>query len=111
MTQNITVRIDRRRLTALLNGTGPRAKAVLDKTARDVEAGAKQRCPVDTGALRNSIHVEPPSDLFKRTIADGMEYGIYVEMGARGRPPKPFMAPALENVRRAFAQAWEALFR
>lgn len=30
---------------------------VLDKTARDVERGAKQRAPVDTGALRSSIHV------------------------------------------------------
>lgn len=29
----------------------------VDKTARDVEAIAKDLAPVDTGALRNSIHV------------------------------------------------------
>jgi len=32
--------------------------AVIEKTARDVERIAKQRAPVDTGALKNSIHVE-----------------------------------------------------
>ena len=30
---------------------------VVDKVARDVERGAKERAPVDTGALMNSIHV------------------------------------------------------
>lgn len=34
------------------------AQDVVDKTAFDVEHGAKQRAPVDTGALRSSIHVE-----------------------------------------------------
>jgi len=34
-----------------------KAQAVVDKTAFDVERGAKQRAPVDTGALKNSIHV------------------------------------------------------
>lgn len=33
------------------------AEAVVEKTARDVERIAKQNAPVDTGALRNSIHV------------------------------------------------------
>ena len=31
--------------------------AVIDKAAFDIERGAKQRAPVDTGALKNSIHV------------------------------------------------------
>ena len=33
------------------------AIGVVEKTARDVERGAKERAPVDTGALMNSIHV------------------------------------------------------
>lgn len=33
------------------------AETVVEKTARDVESGAKTRAPVDTGALRSSIHV------------------------------------------------------
>jgi len=35
------------------------AEAVVDKTAFDIEAGAKINAPVDTGALRSSIHVTP----------------------------------------------------
>jgi hypothetical protein len=34
-----------------------KAEAVTEKAARDVERGAKARAPVDTGALRASIHV------------------------------------------------------
>jgi len=37
-------------------GTG-KAQAVVDKTAFDVEKIAKSKAPVDTGALKNSIHV------------------------------------------------------
>lgn len=33
------------------------AEQVTEKAARDIERGAKQRAPVDTGALRASIHV------------------------------------------------------
>ena len=45
-------------------GTG-KAQAVVDKTAFDVERGAKARAPVDTGALRGSIHVEDAEGFLK----------------------------------------------
>lgn len=38
--------------------TDVQAEAVVEKAARDIEKGAKERAPVDTGALANSIHVE-----------------------------------------------------
>ena len=44
------------------------ATVVVDKAAFDVERGAKQRAPVDTGALKNSIHV-----------VDGDEFGVTFE--------------------------------
>jgi hypothetical protein len=34
-----------------------RLEDVVEKAARDVEGHAKMRAPVDTGALKNSIHV------------------------------------------------------
>lgn len=37
--------------------TTKQAQAVVNKAAYDVERGAKIYAPVDTGALRNSIHV------------------------------------------------------
>jgi len=35
-----------------------KVQAAIDKTARDVEGIAKAKAPVDTGALRSSIHVD-----------------------------------------------------
>ena len=37
--------------------TDAQVEAVVVKTAFDVERGAKERAPVDTGALKTSIHV------------------------------------------------------
>ena len=45
-------------------GTG-KAQAVVDKTAFDVERGAKARAPTDTGALKNSISVHDAEGFFK----------------------------------------------
>ena len=45
-------------------GTG-KAQAVVDKTAFDVERGAKQKAPVDTGALRASIGVHDAEGFLK----------------------------------------------
>lgn len=38
--------------------TNTQAAGVVEKAARDVESGAKQRAPVETGTLRSSIQVE-----------------------------------------------------
>jgi len=48
------------------------ATEVVDKTAFDVERLAKQNAPVDTGALKNSIHV-----------VSGDEFGITFESMAK----------------------------
>jgi len=37
--------------------TDDQTEAVVEKVARDIEGLAKDYAPVDTGALRNSIHV------------------------------------------------------
>jgi HK97 gp10 family phage protein len=65
---------------------------------------AKERCPVDTGALRDSLNMTENTQ--KPTKADvkidydkSLKYGTFVELGARGRPANPFMRQAVdENV-------------
>ena len=42
-----------------------------------------------------------------RIIADGVEYGIYIEMGTVHMPARPCAGPAVEAVRPAFLQAWK----
>lgn len=60
-----------------------------------IQKHAKDEVPVDTGALRNSINVEPKRPANKIIVSDGMEYGALVEFGAKGRKPNPFFHRAL----------------
>jgi len=40
-----------------------------------------------------------------RIVADGVEYGIYQELGTSKMPAHPFMTPAVEAMRDKFADA------
>lgn len=83
---------------------------IVAKTAHDIVATAQGLVPVDTGALKNSIHAVTakgltqyqtaaakagskrknaamfpevrPGDKYEAVVAVGMEYGIYVEYGS-----------------------------
>ena len=51
--------------------------------------------PFDTGNLKNTILVEPPTAT-EVTVNVGAEYGIYQEMGTRFQPGTAFVRPTLE---------------
>lgn len=108
MARNVTVTVDTRKLEALPDDVRRRAAAILDKAAFDVEAGAKDRAPKDTGALANSINVTKPAEL-ARVIADGVEYGIYQEFGTVRHGAQPFLTPAVEAARGPLERAWQEL--
>lgn len=59
------------------------------------ERHAKAVCPYITGRLKNSIsHARDENSAY---IGTNVEYAPYVELGARGRDPKPYLKPAIEN--------------
>ena len=61
---------------------------------------ARQRCPVDTGALRASIAVaanKTPNGT-EVEISTGVSYARFVEFGTSDRPAQPFLRPALAEV-------------
>ena len=86
-----------------------------------VEGSAKRICPVDTGYLRNSIHMKPAEisgNEVKGQVYTATEYAPYVEFGTGirgkasnlnekypvsynphwyGQLAQPFLYPALEN--------------
>ncbi len=82
------------------------ASAILMKAAK---AGgevaledAKKNCPVDTGALRDSLKMS--ENISKPTKADvkidydkALKYGTFVELGAKGRTANPFMREAVDD--------------
>ena len=62
-----------------------------------VEADAKKRAPVDTGALRNSIQSSFPAPK-TGMVSASVEYAPYVELGTIHNRPQPFLFPALKAV-------------
>lgn len=100
----------RQNVGAILRQYGERAaqaarEALLENGATVAEE-AKSRVPVDTGRLRDSIHVEQKGADKVRIVADaksedGYHYGRLVEYGPHG---KPFMRPALAAKREELKQ-------
>lgn len=74
-----------------------RASDVMDKSAHDIEATAKQLVPVDTGATKNSIGVDRPvgKDLIA-IIGPTTEYAPDLEFGTVRMAPRAFMGPSLD---------------
>lgn len=103
------VRIDTRRLRSLRAVVDGRAQQLIDKAAFDVEAGAKERAPVLTGFLKNSIATEIHK--LKDIVKVGAEYGIFQELGTRYMRAHPYLVPALEAVRPKFLAAWKQLIK
>lgn len=109
MSMSFTLKIN----PALIPNIEAACKRGLDICGGKAETYAKLRCPVDTGNLRNSITHQMEGDK-TAVIGTPVEYAPYVELGhhqqpgryvpAIGKqlvndyvPPKPFLAPALEE--------------
>lgn len=58
---------------------------------------AKQRAPVATGFLRDSIAVNEESETQVEVLV-GADYAAYVELGVHGRSAQPFLVPAADYV-------------
>ncbi len=104
---------------------------ILRKTVLDIERAAKQKAPVRTGFLKSSIYglttdysgyqaqpAPPGAALFPEVarpeegrglVVVGASYGIFVEVGTRHMPARPFLTPAAMQVLPDYIQAWTKL--
>lgn len=109
-----SIRLDLGVLDDIRRTLTPKAENILDAGARKIEARwkgyATEKGVVDTGAYRSSVHVEPDHKPLERTITDGVEYGIYQELGHHNVPARPCATPAFEDERRPLQDAWWQLF-
>lgn len=104
---------DFHQLVADLDGAavrvGAAAAAVVRKTARDIEADAKQNAAVDTGTMRASIGTDFEGDGRSSTmtaeIGPTVHYAPHVEYGTARQSPQPFMGPAATRAEKPFADA------
>lgn len=101
-TANWTIRANQ--FPRIIGGMEQKASMIVRKTALMLEAEAKQRAPVDTGLLRNSIQAAQVAPFYWR-VTVGANYGVYVEWGTRFMPARPFLLPAANVVRPQFVEA------
>lgn len=76
--------------------------------AETVRDGAAAACPVDTGALRDSITAE--SDGNSAIVSANTDYAAFVEFGTSKMAPQPYLVPALiENSQAVLSSIADAL--
>lgn len=115
--ENVGIRETLRRLREIGTHVESAAKRALKESVDMVVADIKERCPVRTGKLRDSIKAEANSDgtvykIIASAENEGVDYSRLVEYSPRGTP---FMQPALEankdrvydNIRAAARRAFE----
>lgn len=78
------------------------AEAEAVRTAEQVRDRARTLAPKVTGRLANSIEVR--QERGGAEISVGVDYGAAVEFGARRRPPKPYLRPALAEAAQEFGR-------
>jgi len=93
----VEVKLDTRELVRIASGLNIKVDDVLGILAHQVEIISKALAPVDTGALKNSINTKRQKKNEWR-VQDGVEYGIYQELGTSRMAAQPFMVPAAEMV-------------
>jgi HK97 gp10 family phage protein len=87
---------------ALLNVGNEGRRTVEREVVRslvNIQRGAKERCPVDTGRLRNSIAVDLDEDRLSGGVGTDVEYAPFVEHGTSKMAAQPFLFPAFEEER------------
>lgn len=104
------VKLDTKVLDRMRKDLDMNTDQVLAGIAHAVEGEAKLKAPYLTGALKNSI-ITVKKKLNLYWVQDGMEYGIYQELGTSRMAAHPFMVPAVEAVSRFIADKFKGILK
>ena len=80
-------------LGAIADEIEERVSAAIAAGAETVKEHAQSICPVDTGALRDSIAVS--QDGMSAEISANTDYAAYVEFGTSKMAAQPYLVPSL----------------
>lgn len=88
------------RLPQIISELPVAVRAALVASAQQIAQDAKDRVPVETGRLRDAIHIELTEEGVEVVAGDHEAfYGHIIEHGGVNHPPHPFLVPALEQNR------------
>jgi len=90
------VEVNTKKLNSILRNLSGNRDEALRKLAFDIVSLAKQKAPVDTGALRGSINNEKLGK--GQVVFVGVEYGAFVEFGTTRQGAQPYFVPAIREV-------------
>lgn len=113
-TQVGSVKIDTRELDKITAEIQPKASRVVNKYGLAITNTAATKHPwkLRTGALTNSILSESRMEGdMTFIIQDGVEYGVFLELGTSKMAAFPFLLPAVEAWRQKFLDAFAELFK
>lgn len=83
------------RIPDILNRLPAHLDAAVRAGVEAIANDAKTRAPVDTGRLRDSIHVERRGPSEYTVLVDAF-YGQLVEFGSTSTGARPYLIPAIE---------------
>lgn len=83
----------------------------LEAVGITAEGHAKNKTPVDTGRLRNSIAHAVAEDEKAAYIGTNVEYAPYVELGTRFMSARPYLRPAAEGHGEEYKRIMEAALK
>lgn len=90
-----------------------RYASAVEKVARDIAAHWQQNIrdvgAVDTGAYLNSVEAERLTDQ-TWVVHDGVEHGVYVELGTHHMPARPCAQPAIATVKQTLGPTFSGIF-
>lgn len=92
----VRIVINQAGLHALFDATDGPVKKYQRSVAAKCKQLAQALCPVDTGALRDSITSQIEGDVI--TISAGTDYALFVEMGTINMAAQPFLRPSIGAV-------------
>lgn len=91
-----TYKLDTTGIDKLLAQMGDNVDRAVRETANEVRNVAANLAPVDTGDLRDSLEaIKVVNGVY--WVQDGVEYGIYQELGTYKMAAQPFLVPAIEQ--------------
>lgn len=97
-------------LDKLIDELEDKAAEIIKRIAIKVQQQAQELAPLKTGALKNSLLAEEKDGKLSWWVHDGVEYGIYQELGTSRFAAHPFLTPAVESLREEFEESFKEIF-